>query len=636
MLPVNIPRRKTVAVDQKRHGDARQIMKMNQANPLLLTTLAALIAVTGASAEPYITRHYEAEDASTIFAGSIETEYFPYVGDGYVELRAEGSFVEWNTINVPADGDYTMIVKYSNASGADRPCEVSVNGEKVGPLKFGSQFEDWHHYWNARIPVTLREGRNSIRLTALTADGGPNIDNIAVSRGSLRTPPGEQIDVRTLGAKGDGSANDTAAIQEAIDACRPGGSVVLKNGVFLSGYLRLKSDMTFWIDETATLRAIQDESLFPVTRPPTPNVSANDELGKAFLYSEGADNLTITGGGVLDGNGEWENWGPDIDESLRPVPIYVTQGKNITISHLDIIRGAMWNVVPLECDDVMIDGLNIHSTWGMNKDGIDPCDSHRVLVTNCTLTIEDDALCPKSGHPRGVEDVTFRNITVNQTICGLIKLGTKGYGHFKNIVFEDLALFGTVTHKESNVGINLSTVDGAEIENIIVRRVNMRNAATAIFIMHGAGGAARQSLERRGAVFSRTPAGHPAKFGDYVRNILIEDIDARECHDPFGNFITGTRVDGKTYKVSDVTIRNTRIEVKGGLGSVPEKPGEYAGQYPNYDWPGTKLPAWGFFVRHAENIVFANLTLIVSPADARERMLFENTRNITVESVQVP
>jgi hypothetical protein len=611
-------------------------MKKTTISPILLTAFTTFASIVNSAAEPYMTRHYEAEAASTIYLGSIETEFFPYVGGGYVELSAEGSYVEWDTIGVPADGEYTLIVKYSNASGAERPCEILVNGETMGALRFHSQFDDWHYYWNARLPVTLKEGQNSIRLQALSADGGPNIDNIAVSRGNLGTPPGKQIDVRTLGAKGDGSANDTAAIQASIDACPSGGSVVLENGIFMSGHLRLKSDMTFWIDRTATLRAIQHEALFPVTRPPTPNVSANDELGKAFLYSEGADNLTITGGGVLDGNGEWENWGSKVDESLRPVPVYLTQGKNITISHLDIIRGAMWNVVPLECDDVFIDGLNIYSTWGMNKDGIDPCDSHRVLVTNCTLTIEDDALCPKSGHPRGVEDVIFRNITVNQTICGMIKLGTKGYGHFKNIVFEDLALFGTIRRKESNVGINLSSVDGAEIENIIVRRVNMRNAATAVFIMHGAGAASRRALERRGAAFSRTPAGYPEKFGDHVRNILIEDIDARECHDPFGNFITGTREAGVTYKVSDVTIRNTRIEAKGGVENVPANPGEYAGEYPNYDWPRGQLPAWGFFVRHAENIVFENLTLIVSPGDARERMVFENTRNITVDSVEVP
>jgi hypothetical protein len=591
---------------------------MNKPLPSLFILISVALGA-GAFAAPYRTLHYEAEASSTIYLGSIKTELFPYVGDGYVELSAEGGYVEWDAISVPAAGDYTLIVKYSNASGAERPCEVSVNGETMGTVSFASQFDNPHYYWNARIPVTLREGRNALRLTAITSAGGPNIDNIAVSRGSLRRPPGTPMDVRTFGAKGDGSADDTAPIQAAIAACPPGGSVVLENGVFMSGHLRLKSDMTFWIDDTATLRAIQDEALFPFTDPPTPNVSVADELGKSFLYSEGADNLTITGGGVLDGNGECEIWAINTDESVRPVPIYVTQGRNITISHLDIIRGAMWNVVPLECDDVFIDDLNIHSTWGMNKDGIDPCDSHRVLVTNCTLTIEDDALCPKSGHPRGVVDVTYRNITVNQTVCGLIKLGTKSYGHFRNIVFEDLALLGTIMHKESNVGINISTVDGAEIENVIVRRVNMRNAATAIFIMHGAGTA------------SRNPEGYPDKPGEYVRNILIEDVDARECHDPFGNFITGTEVDGKVHRVTDVKIRNVRIEARGGVREVPKNPGEYRGRYPNYDWPRGDLPAWGFFVRHADHIVFENCTLVVSPEDVRERMVLVNAGNVIVE-----
>jgi hypothetical protein len=575
-------------------------------------------AVSSATASDFFTKHYEAEKSTAQSGCEIDTENFPYVGSGYMVMPKKSAYVEWGNITVPSGGEYTLIIKFANGTKKARPCDLNINGEAVETVPFKPVYKDWCHYWNARVAVKLNKGENVIRLTAATDAGGPNIDNIAVSS-AFSVATGKQFDVKSYGAKGDGSTNDTKAIQDAIDACTPGGSVVLTHGVFMSGKITLKSDMTFWIDQTATLKAIQDQKLFPVTDPPTNNVSVADELGKAFIYSQGADNLTITGGGTVDGNGKTKIWNGKKDESIRPIPLYPTQGKNIKITNLDIVEGAMWNVVPLECDDVVIDGLNIYTSFGKNKDGIDPCDCHRVLVTNCTLYVEDDALCPKSGHVRGCEDITYRNITVNQTICGLIKLGTKSYGHFKNIVFEDLALYGHIGWKESNVGINISTVDGADIDGITVRRVNMREAATAVFILHGAGRT------------SRNPVGSPDKPGRYVKNILIEDVDARECHDPIGNFITGAKSkSGELHKVTDVTLRNVKVECKGGVNEVPEDPKEFSGEYPNYNWNRSILPAYGYYIRHAENITFENCSTTVSPTDAREEMVLVNAENITV------
>ena len=584
--------------------------------------LMIVFAVSSATASDFSTTHYEAEKSTAQSGCNVDSGNFPYVGSGYIVMQGKSAYVEWSNVTVPSAGEYTLIIKYANGSEKERPCGLHVNGLAVETVPFKPVYKDWCYYWNARVSVKLKKGKNVIRLTATTGAGGPNIDNIAVSSGSLTTPPGKQFNVRSYGAKGDGVTDDTKAIQKAIDACTPDGSVVLSKGVFMSGMIRLKSDMTFWIDQTATLKAIQNQKLFPVTDPPTKNVSVADELGKAFIYSQGAHNLTITGGGTVDGNGKTKIWNGKKDESIRPIPVYPTQGTNIKLTNLDIIEGAMWNVVPLECDDVVIDGLNIYTTFGKNKDGIDPCDCHRVLIANCTLYVEDDALCPKSGHVRGCEDITYRNITVNKTICGLVKLGTKSYGHFKNIVFEDLALYGYVGWKASNVGINLSTVDGADIDGIIVRRVNMRNAATAVFILHGAGRT------------SRNPVGSPDKPGRYVKNILIEDVDARACHDPIGNFITGAESKaGEMHKVTDVTLRNVRVECKGGVDKVPEHPKEFAGEYPNYDWSKSKLPAYGYYIRHADRITFENCSTTVSPADVRKEMVLVNAEHVTVDGL---
>lgn len=564
------------------------------------------------------TSYYEGE-ANTFQKGcNFATSHFPYIGRGYLEIKNNGSFSEWNNINVAKSGKYTIIIKYSNASGYDKQCALSVNGRFIKNIPFKTAYKNWAYYYNARVIVDLERGNNTIKLKANTVNGGPNIDNIAVSSNLISSPSDNLYNVKKFGAKGNGVNNETAAIQAAINACSgTNGTVILDSGTFMCGHIELKSNMTFWISEKAILKAIQDTSLYPASaQPNTNNISVADELGISFIYSNKANNLTITGGGTIDGNGNYSLWdGYKYDESVRPIPVYLTQGNNISFTNLDIIHGAMWTLITLECENVVIDGININSNLTENCDGIDICDSHNVTITNATIVCEDDAICPKSGNMIGVQNLICKNITVNSTLNNYLKFGTKSYGHFKNILVEDMVGNGGFT------GISIESVDGADIENITIRRMKMNNVATPLYIIHGAG---LRSVTDQLFI----PLGEPAKIGS-VSNINISDIECRNITSTVGSSILGTIRNGIAYRPTNISLTNFNVQsFKGGITAPPKHPPEYSGGYPEYDNSGN-LPAWGYYVRHAANITFTNCTHTVKTFDVRPAIQFFDVKCVT-------
>src|ERR1700757_4376686 len=111
-------------------------------------------------------------------------------------------------------------------------------------------------------------------------------------------------DVRQYGAKGDGTTKDTAAIQKAIDACaeNAGGTVKLSGGTFVSGPIVLKSNITLDVEKGATLLGSPDREDFPKA------TFARNPTVQPFVSAPNAENVTIKGGGTIDGNGHiwWE------------------------------------------------------------------------------------------------------------------------------------------------------------------------------------------------------------------------------------------------------------------------------------------------------------------------------------------
>lgn len=276
--------------------------------------------------------------------------------------------------------------------------------------------------------------------------------------------------VHDFGAQPNAATLATGAIQRAIDAAAAagGGVVTFAPGVYLTGSLFVKSGVELRVDEGVELRAVQEEAAFPDiwTR-----VAGVEMIWPAALINVcDQENVKITGGGTINGRGEfwWDKyWGPDerggmlrdyeakglrwaVDyDCKRPRLLLVYRSRNVELNDLVLKRSGFWTVHVCFSSHVTIDGIVIRENLGPSSDGIDIDSSSDVLVQNCDVDCNDDALCLKAGRDadglrvnRPTERVVIRDCVV-RTGHGLFTIGSETSGGVRDVEVYNLKAFGT-------------------------------------------------------------------------------------------------------------------------------------------------------------------------------------------------
>jgi polygalacturonase len=449
-------------------------------------------------------------------------------------------------------------------------------------------------------------------------------------------PPAPLLAAKTIldyGAKPDGLTLSTKAIQQAIDdvSSAGGGTVYAPSGVFLVGGLELKSGVTLYLEGGCTLlgsTSIEDYQYHP--GPPI----EGDANGHHLIFAQKCENVTLCGLGIIDGRGQayWQPKNKPPSESWRDVSSQDYEAKNnnrrpspmIEFAHCRNVRiggvtfknSAGWTIRPIACETVVIDGICIRNpSIGVNGDGIDISCSQNVVVSNCDIAAGDDAICLKSENPYG-ELLPTKNIAITNclltTPCNGFKIGTASKGAFENIVFNNSIIYADSaspinTHPIS--GISIEMVDGGNIDGVIISNIRMQNVRAPIFVRLG---------ERQ------------MKAGTFLRNVLIENVDAT------GAIITSSITGVPGLRPSDITVSNCRIRTveQGQAEWVRREIPETANRYPEA-WMMGRLPAYGFFVRHADRVRLRNVECITDKPDGRPAILCNDTQDLILDGLEL-
>ena len=355
------------------------------------------------------------------------------------------------------------------------------------------------------------------------------------------------FDVRQFGAKGDGKALDTVAIQKALDECgKAGGGIVrLTAGTYLSKPIFLRSSTTLQLDEGATLQATDEPDDF----------MSGDKL-IAFVNGDALTDVAITGKGMMDGAGaRW--WGPvkeakkagKAEPQRRPRMVILSGCVGVRIQDVTLQNSPSFHLVPRDCEDVTIEGLTIRAPADSpNTDAIDPSASRHVRISKCVIDVGDDNIAIKSGHEdpahpnAACEDITVSDCTFLHGHG--MSIGSETVGGVRNLTVQRCTFEDTI----SGIRIKSDRSKGGLVENLTYSDITMKNVKIPINITAYYPKIPKEDSSQ--PVTSKTPI---------YRNIRITNLTATSPQS--AGFIVGL----PECVVSNVVLENVRISAPKGL-----------------------------------------------------------------------
>lgn len=414
----------------------------------------------------------------------------------------------------------------------------------------------------------------------------------------------DSFNIVKYGAVSDGTVLNTKSITKAIQACNAngGGVVVVPFGIWLTGPLELRSNVNLYIQKGAMLLFTADKTQYELVAGSYEGRSS--ARNQSPIWAKDAENIAITGGGVIDGNGDiwrgltksaviesfWnarvksggvlstdgKRWYPseqfklaseskrsmllepgkplsdyaDMKDFLRPNLLVLTQCKRILLEGVTFQNSGAWNLHPLMSEDLIIRKVTVKNPdYSHNGDGLDIESCKNFIVEDCVFDVGDDAICIKSGkdeegRKRGMptQNGIIRNNLVYKGHGGVV-VGSEMSGGTKNIFIENCIFVGT----DKGLRFKSARGRGGVVEKIYARNIQMRNIEQeAIFFdMHYAVTFATDGVRKIDTTFGEgTPVFRDMEF----ENIVCDGAKK-------GIFVRGL----PEAAIQNIRIKNTKL-----------------------------------------------------------------------------
>ena len=271
------------------------------------------------------------------------------------------------------------------------------------------------------------------------------------------------FNILDYGADKSGRVNSACAIQKAIDDCSEnGGRVYVPAGRFLSGFLRLRSNVELYLEQGAEL------------------ISDLGETSGYFLYANNEKNITISGEGRIDGQGRLRFEEDGADGGYGECPLNVTGDRprtsffenieNLTVRNITFYDAAFWTLHMAGCKNVLIDGIRIlNNDRGPNNDGIDPDCCQNVVIQNCLIESGDDSIVVKTTKSMHEKYGDCENIMIKGCVLhsrdSALKIGTETWGNIRQVIMSDCII------KDCSRAVGIWSRDGGTISDIYIHHI---------------------------------------------------------------------------------------------------------------------------------------------------------------------
>lgn len=400
----------------------------------------------------------------------------------------------------------------------------------------------------------------------------------------LPTFPDRTVNIIDYGAAGDGYTMNTEFINAAIQACAKagGGAVIIPAGSWITGPIRLESNINLHVEKGALVQFSKNLNDYPFSE-----IAENKYRRAQLISAYQARNIAITGDGIFDGAGEvwryvlkedltehqWkvlvesggivtangEEWWPSKEsmgaekflkesadakkiltkeeyestkEYNRPNLVNFVQCNGVLIDGPTFENSPKYHIIPQQCENLIIRNVKVFApVWGKNTDAIDPSACRNMFIYNCMIDVGDDGICLKPGTIAAnqkpgpaCENIVIADCVVYHAHGGFV-IGSETYGGARNVSVRNCVFIGT------DVGLRFKSArgKGGVIEKIFIDGIQMREVVTdaILFDMYYSGGSpdveARKDLTIRKMepLTDRTP-----QFRDfYVKNIVCNGAD---------------------------------------------------------------------------------------------------------------